>query len=625
MHAPNNRVTAILAAIALAASVALAMPARTVAADLGPLPPEIAAWTDAVKDQQRTAGHDLIARIAAAAKAGEKLVTVPKGDYRFKDEFGPRRVHFILSGLTDMTIDFQGSTLWFDSETPGIAIAKCKNTTLRNVKLDWDPLVFMQGTVTAIDKATSTFDIKLDPGYDKVAPGLAKGGSGWRGIAFNKDDRELKAEQGGFVVSFSWDNRTPDGAYRVKYGGFYGVPIDKSGISVGDPMVILSRMGRAVLIENTDHLTLEDVTLYSSPFVAFAAANGRDLVFRRCHILRRPGTNRLLAGNADGINTSDMDNGPMIDSCTMETIGDDFVNVHAQLARVLAQENPTTIITSPLNGRGVVATPVMIEFFERETMAPLGARMATADVISQWTIDKATTLADLAHKWHSGEAAALDYGKTVSARRLTLDKPIEIKGDVIVACQAFSSAGAVIKNCSFKGSLARGIRLQSPGARIENNTIARTGGAGLTMYGHASFWGEGPYVHDAIVTGNTFDDVAIMTSAPGTERAALVIREGDSFHSFHIPHDIRIENNTFRHSGGQAIVARGVDNLTVTGNRIEDYANREAFPPRPNTVGDLLGSGSAITIEAVTGLTLRDNKAIRPGKYAKGEAIVTLK
>ncbi|MDR1281860.1 MAG: right-handed parallel beta-helix repeat-containing protein [Opitutaceae bacterium] len=590
----------------------------------GPFPADIAAWTDATKDQQRDAGRKLLAQIASDIGAGKKDIRIPQAHYRFAENTGGRYpAHIVLPrGMDAVTLDFQGSTLWFETEASGIVLPDARGTTLRNVFLDWNPLPFIQGTVVATQPVSNTFDVKLDPGYERASLPLMKETWRGRGIAFDHATRELKSGQHGCEITFSWTRRQPDGSYRLKFHGHHGVPLDDAGIAPGDPYVMLRRMQRAVRMESAENCTLEDVTLYAAPFVAFVHNAGGAPAFRRCNILRRPGTNRLIAGNADGINCDNMTKGPLIENCRMETLGDDFVNVHGHFARVIWQEAPDQIVTTRMNRRGNMNTPLTVEFLERATMRPLGKRKATWTA-ANWKVEAGRTLANLSHKWHSGDAAALSVdtiGKTLHAARLKLDQPIAITGDVIVLCEALSSPGTIIRNNDFKGSLARGLRLQSPHVLVENNTISLTLGPAVTLVGHASFWGEGPYVYDATIRNNTFVKNS-RAGGIGGQRGVILVQEGSGYATSRLPHDIRIHKNTISGSGGPAIVTRGVDDLAITGNTITGYGQLAPLPPAKGKAIPS-GTGAAIVVDSIKNLTLENNVIAGPGPHAHGDPIV---
>tara|TARA_R110002096_G_scaffold91625_10_gene207309 strand:- start:1129 stop:3012 length:1884 start_codon:yes stop_codon:yes gene_type:complete len=579
-----------------------------------PLPPEISEWSEATKESQRQAGKAIIQQIREAAEAGLPEIKVPTGHYRFAETAGGNRPYFIhLRGINDFTVDFQGSTLWFESEATGIVTSKTENLTLKNAILDWDPLPFTQGIVTAVHPESSSFDVRIDPGYEKVVPGMSasKGSQGGlRGMLFNANTRVLKAGQTGFTLSLDWNRQNDNGTYRIKYRGFYEIPIVESNIEVGDAIAILKRMRRAVRIEGGSHSVMENITLYSSPFVAFAAnatTGDHGPIFRGCKIVRRPGTDRLMAGNADGINIANSVEGPIIEDCVIENMGDDFINVHGHLSRVIWQNSPTEVICSILNYRGTITEPIEVEFLNRSTLESLGKRRITSAPL-KWTIEKDRCLADLTHRWHSGTAAGLTYGSTQTLLKLTLDEPLTITEDVVIACETFSGANAIIRNNSMTGSLARGIRMQSPGARIENNSISHTMGPAISLQGHASFWGEGPYVHSVIVRNNSIAFGGL--EGKSKDKAAIRIADGD-YENRQVARDISMTGNRINDSQGAAIIARGVNGLELSNNEIKGYGMA------PASKDSLKGANHGIVLQNISDLSAENNAVEDAGPFAK--------
>ena len=101
---------------------------NTNAQQLGPYPPEVAAWDDATKQAQRDAGTKMLADVDAAIKSGQKNIVVPKADYRFDKLLTNRRpMHIMWRDLDGVTIDLQGSTLWFENVRTGIVLANNSN------------------------------------------------------------------------------------------------------------------------------------------------------------------------------------------------------------------------------------------------------------------------------------------------------------------------------------------------------------------------------------------------------------------------------------------------------------------------------------------------------------------
>ncbi|WPJ96124.1 right-handed parallel beta-helix repeat-containing protein [Coraliomargarita algicola] len=586
----------------------------------GPYPAEIAGWDEDAKAEQIAAGSAVLEYIDAALRRGERVIRIEKGDYRFDQvSEGKYPAHIVWEGLKDVTLDFQGSHFWFTEPRTGIKMIDCENVKVENLYMDWDPLPFMQGSITGMDLETGYFDVKLDAGYDEVvATRIREANSRWkmRGFIFDSETRDYKLGQIGFALNFFWDQRNEDGSYRVKFHGFYGVPLSESGMELGDSIAILGRMGRAIRSENLVNCIYEDVTLYSSPFVAFASWGGSATVYRRCKILGRPGTNRLMAGNADGINCANMEQGPLIEDCEIWNIGDDFVNVHASLARVIAQPAPDQIMTNILADRRQIDRQITLEFYTREEMQPLGTRLATLiEYVPEWEIDKASCTADLDHAWHSGTAASLGYGKTVEAHRVTLNEPFEVDGDVVVVCREFSSAGAVIRNNHFRGSAARGIRQQSPHALIENNDISYTAGPGIHLISQPSYWGEGPYVRDAKVLNNRLNHNVWFRD---TASAASIVVRVLGYREQMLSKEIVIRDNQIIHSGGSGIAAGGVEGLQLLDNFIDGYGMGQPL----NVRGAKPGQNFALVVDSSKDVLLDGNSVQGAGPFAEEERFI---
>lgn len=630
---PFHKLPGVAAWLALALTFATCPGTASAGAADAPGPyPAAMIWSEEDRASQRAAGEDMLERIAEQARQGIKHIQIPKGDYRFANQ-ADRKTHIQFTRFNDLEIDFQGSTLWFETEVTGITLTESRNVTLRNVVLDWDPLPFIQGTVTAIHRAegpyrrfTSSFDFRLDPGYERTVPGMAPGNEEkyqqrhpWMVMTFDPETRQLKPGVIRVEARFRWSDRQPNGDHRAGYHG-YGrgdnIPPEKSGMAVGDLIALVPRFigMQAVLLANSHDTVLEDVTLHASPFLGFHQVIGGKATFRRCHILLRPGTNRLIAGNADGINLNSPGEGPLIEDCRMETLGDDFINVHGTFARVLWQESPTELIVTQMNSRrDTFSQPVEVEFLDRKTMRKLGKRLVTGKFISEWRVPEKGTdrfLADLGHRWHSGFPYYNAYGQTRPVHRLVLDAPLEIPFDTIIACDSRSGGGAVIRGCDLRGTYANGIRIQTGPARIENNRIAHVATFAIRLMGYPDYWGEGPYPHSVVIENNRFED---CTLGGARNAGGIYVCEGDApdYEKVQpVPYDIAIRNNTFLRTGGPAVIARGVDGLEITGNRIEEYGT---IPPRRPV------HGYGLSVERSLNVNIDGNTFLRPGPHALGE------
>ena len=68
-----------------------------------------------------------------------------------------------LNGCSNFTIDGAGATIVMTTNDTALKLSECNNLTISNLSLDYDPLWFTQGTITAVDGNNLT--LKIDAGY----------------------------------------------------------------------------------------------------------------------------------------------------------------------------------------------------------------------------------------------------------------------------------------------------------------------------------------------------------------------------------------------------------------------------------------------------------------------------
>jgi hypothetical protein len=192
-----------------------------------------------------------------------------------------------------------------------------------------------------------------------------------------------------------------------------------------------------------------------------------------------------------------------------------------------------------------------------------------------------------------------------------------MEGDIVVICEAFSGSGAVIRGNHFKGSTARGLRLHSPHLLVENNSISITLGQGISLTSQAAYWGEGPYVHHAVIRNNTLEQTGIGKGIP---QPALDVQASKNYAEVRLPREIRIEGNSFRQLPGAAIVLRGVDDAVVSGNRIDGFALQT--PATGDT--SKTNAGAAIILDSVHGLVLENNQITGGGPASAPDPILKI-
>src|SRR5512133_2831486 len=129
---------------------------------------------------------DLQGFIDQQVVAGQKKITIPPGRYRVT----PRdRQHLSLRELRDVQIIADGVEMICTETTRALTITRCTNVTMRGLVIDYDPLPFTQGRITAFSTDKKIHDSELFDGDPAAASAL-----NFKCEIFRPDSRTLRCE-----------------------------------------------------------------------------------------------------------------------------------------------------------------------------------------------------------------------------------------------------------------------------------------------------------------------------------------------------------------------------------------------------------------------------------------------
>ena len=77
-----------------------------------------------------------------------------------------------ITGLKDVTIDGNGATLLMSRKDHIFKIEDCTNFTIRNLTLDFDPMIFTQVKITRVSADGRTIEFEVEKGYPDLVPDL---------------------------------------------------------------------------------------------------------------------------------------------------------------------------------------------------------------------------------------------------------------------------------------------------------------------------------------------------------------------------------------------------------------------------------------------------------------------
>jgi len=273
-----------------------------------------------------------------------RLEFAPGADYRVGAPDGKSvlRIEKTKSGNepVNLVIDGRGCTFTVTSWSRFLFISQARNVILKNFRLTYDPKSITQGVITRIiDDSRGIYEIRVDPGYPfPDGPRFASAKLQWAIAMREQPDGSWGMKPGcPTTITFKWPNsptRLGDRRFRVRFhsaldhGRLHGAHEDdplRQVLEIGDRVALLGRTnGRGGFYASRCHtLVYRNIEVNHSPASVFADQFSE----RTCYvnITVRPTGGDLFTSTADGIFTTNQRNGPWIEGCRFQGIGDDAV------------------------------------------------------------------------------------------------------------------------------------------------------------------------------------------------------------------------------------------------------------------------------------------------------------
>jgi len=504
----------------------------------------------------------LEAMINKAVAGKQTVVNLPRTVYRLDREL-------VLDGVKNITIDGNGSTLLFTKPQAGVSVIHCDNMEMTNLTLDYDPLPFTQGTVTAISPGQAQMTVKLHAGYP-LPPRLER-------INLHVFDAGTRSWKDGVPDYFGVKLRagSGQGEYSVKMpSGF------EKYVAVGDLAAMDWRSNSGIEIKDSKDFRMRDVTICAAPGIAILGRfNTGKHYFSRVTIKRGPMTAgmtepRLLAVAADGLNYAYCENGPDVTDCDFSYLGDDSINFHSVAFPIIKVESPTSILVMrpysfsegfPL----VIRQGMELRILDgRDFKVITRGKIVGCEAAKEVSVS-AQTVAEFFVQ-HPGKE------RSGSVYRLKLSTPLDCKRGQFVDIPAICGANFVIRNNYFHDHRARSIRMMASNGVIENNRIERIKQNAITIGGEYAFWREAGWVENLVVRNNIIKDVGLdgriispQSYAPGAISLIMRAEEGvDQVTSGN--RNIVIEGNRIEGCSSAGIVLHAVDGAVVKNNTLRN-------------------------------------------------------
>ncbi len=493
-----------------------------------------------------------------AQKNNVHLITADQGAYYFLTPSAPDR-YVSINAASDLTIDLHGSDIYTkQSFLIWLVVIDSSRITLTNFTLDSQQLPFTQVRLTGVSANQRTLNYVTQPGWP--SPTIFNTVTNPDGTF--QDLWALVFRNGTLIAN---SNRLPltrslqEGVLQVqKNDAPWTQPAVLATYQPGDTIVVTARGGEApILIAGGDNNVIRNVDVYSSGAIAVHVDTISNATVDHVRVMPRPGTDRLISSNADGIHLSYALANNLITGCYVSRTIDDGIAINSPFLAFVTQQSGARQVRLTRNFNSIFANGLAVSFVSTVTAAMLPA----VRILSQ------------------DPPYADPPSQNSSTITVDQDLPTLQKGFGMVYADAQNrGAGSVIQDSVIEDVLsARGIYLGGvSGVIVQRNIIRRTNGGAIVAHEDVASYPAGPNRDLQIV--NNIVEHAIGPAAVGTgvlaAIASIFVLSTDLNFNF-LPGtpntNITIANNYIFNSGRGGIWVSNLSGGTVESNTILQY------------------------------------------------------
>ena len=421
-----------------------------------------------------------------------KIIFEP-GIYRL-DVFG-RRTALEIRNATDIVLEGNGAI--FMMTRPEILFMKIfdsKRVIVRNLEVDYEISPFTQGWVTEVNPDEKWLKVNIDSGWP--SPGNDNFLNADYKWAFIKDKDNLPAFKEGteFRLYLNEWEQEEDGSWI--YHTTHKSKLET--IELGDPFVQISRVdGCLISATNSEDITLQNLRLYESPACMLGSGNTSRINYLDINMSPKSGS--WMSAGADGCFNVNGREGPWVEGCTFNALGDDNLIIKGIGAYIIDVVNDSTFAL--VNARHKFVYPLLdFETYRKR---------------------------DTNNKWHVREGDLLEVvdplqGRVISEPKVTkvelLKNGIQVTVDrtipgirkgtsadssITIFNQSNSLPGFVVKDNKFFNAPRFGFLLKSHDGVIINNHFKNNSDQSITMINSYQEFGSRSY--NILIKGNTFE------------------------------------------------------------------------------------------------------------------------
>lgn len=525
-------------------------------------------------------------------------ITFAAGTYNFSfsEDYA-----FTITGKQNLIIDGGNATFILQKPSAGFMNLKnCQSVTVRNFKIDYNPLPHSVGAVVSVTTDTrgttttsddiATVALQVEAGYPAFdAPHMLSNWS-WGVIL---DGSVVAAKRGrmkpntSLVMNFVSENVRRDATDPTIFHVQLSTASQATQFAAGDRVIIFAREGgRALMAADSQVVdaTFDNVVNYASPASHYSSINASEIKILNCQSVKHPSGTRWFAGNADGVHARANLVGPWIQNCTFGGIGDDSVALYNKGIMVKEHVSDTEV-------------KVIDEFNDlqvNDTFTIFNPRAGTA-IGATYTVVSRTSLANVNGNgnWKIAFTPALPAGTT-----LVTDNTDKGHNDQLFNLTR-RNRGFVVRDNLFDGVRRYGTVARSPGGVIRHNTYSGISNSAIALLNEPSSWYNGLFSENVLIVDNTIEDSGFDRSKVGNGDIHVALRalSSSTVNTWRAHGGIFIEANRIKNWNQRAISVEQANGATIVNNVVS------------STVSGFVLSGSnyGIYYDHTTGTVLSGN------------------
>lgn len=492
------------------------------------------------------------------AQKTNAVIDIPQGSYLMDTQNGGG---YTFSNLSNVTINLNGSEIVCNKPSNVFTFSNCSNVTVKGFSVDFDPLIFTQGVITAVDASKMWFEFVVDEGYPITNITTA------RTQFFDPATRELKRNSittydGSLTLAAVSGN---DRKFRATKA-YYWDALE----AVGDMVVLsCSGSGHAFYMYKCENMQIEDVTLYGAATFAFFENETSNSHYLNCKVTlkknetARPAS-RLRSSNADGIHSKNAKIGPTIENCEIVYGGDDCIAINGAMYPVYNVD----VASRTVSFLSTSSSSYLIAGDTVQLVSYAGKKLGLAKIeVTRSSTPTSTDISSFLTKYpYLQNNTSYTYGLQVRVNEI----PDGLAAGDVIYSRDKTGSGFVVKNNTVGHIRSRAILIKASNGLITGNTISDCEMGGIVVSPEYD-WMEAGFSSNLEISNNTITNCMFGRSSTSGKAGALSVMcvgANRTIAPSGAYNNIEIHNNSVLNCPRPSVVITSVDGLNYYDNTI---------------------------------------------------------